>query len=555
MQKRIYVSLFFLVFFLSKISVVLSKDDGQRHGEDSDSMNKYNYIYRPNADNGIHNNLRPSSYIDMEHIAKGRDNTSGLRENELFDIQNDENSNMGPDQEKVITLSDKIYIDKIKNIIEYRKWRAKSKYRSPAKQPEEDMFVEGYIPIKRRDDNLLPHEKAEKDFEEIIQKYVDLENKLQKQKELEEPERRKKEIEDEGRRRKDIEEENRKKKELKDAQRKKEDMEYQEIMKKYIEEEEKMKKKLDDEQKRQKDLEDTNRKENYEEQSYKKLEDLELENIDTKINNNDTYDVENGFNDDNKLYTKINKIVSQVSQNNELYVNIMKYITLVYTSHVDIKQDDFTNGSISIFLTFENPKIGNDLANINISFFASEQRTGTNEVAEARSNYLTNYNMNELLEDNASGRLLSQDEYIKELVKYNHSISSSNKENLKNENYDVNMNISKILQYIIDNDINLVDNFITFNRTNEQEVTISKLDDFLHECSKVKPEDIKKDEIQKIIKTINKKEQIIKEVKNSLIKKDIEKCKLYTTILMFGSSIYSSIKYFFLLMLFVIYIL
>lgn len=54
------------------------------------------------------------------------------------------------------------------------------------------------------------------------------------------------------------------------------------------------------------------------------------------------------------------------------------------------------------------------------------------------------------------------------------------------------MNISKILQYIIDNDINLVDNFITFNRTNEQEVTISKLDDFLHECSKVKPEDIKK---------------------------------------------------------------
>lgn len=505
MQKRIYVSLFFLVFFLSKISVVLSKDDGQRHGEDSDSMNKYNYIYRPNADNGIHNNLRPSSYIDMEHIAKGRDNTSGLRENELFDIQNDENSNMGPDQEKVITLSDKIYIDKIKNIIEYRKWRAKSKYRSPAKQPEEDMFVEGYIPIKRRDDNLLPHEKAEKDFEEIIQKYVDLENKLQKQKELEEAERRKK--------------------------------------------------KLDDEQKRQKDLEDTNRKENDEEQSYKKLEDLELENIDTKINNNDTYDVENGFNDDNKLYTKINKIVSQVSQNNELYVNIMKYITLVYTSHVDIKQDDFTNGSISIFLTFENPKMGNDLANINISFFASEQRTGTNEVAEARSNYLTNYNMNELLEDNASGRLLSQDEYIKKLVKYNHSISSSNKENLKNENYDVNMNISKILQYIIDNDINLVDNFITFNRTNEQEVTISKLDDFLHECSKVKPEDIKKDEIQKIIKTINKKEQIIKEVKNSLIKKDIEKCKLYTTILMFGSSIYSSIKYFFLLMLFVIYIL
>ncbi|KOB85643.1 hypothetical protein PFDG_01046 [Plasmodium falciparum Dd2] len=169
--------------------------------------------------------------------------------------------------------------------------------------------------------------------------------------------------------------------------------------------------------------------------------------------------------------------------------------------------------------------MGNDLANINISFFASEQRTGTNEVAEARSNYLTNYNMNELLEDNASGRLLSQDEYIKELVKYNHSISSSNKENLKNENYDVNMNISKILQYIIDNDINLVDNFITFNRTNEQEVTISKLDDFLHECSKVKPEDIKKDKIQKIIKTINKKEQIIKEVKNSLIKKDIEKCK------------------------------
>ncbi|CDO63386.1 conserved Plasmodium protein, unknown function [Plasmodium reichenowi] len=537
MQKRIYVSLFFLVFFLSKTSVVLSKDDGQLHGKDSDSMNKYNYIYRPNADNGIHNNLRPSSYIDMEHIAKGRDNTSGLRENELFDIQNDENSNMVPDDEKVITLSDKIYSDKIKRIIEYRKWRAQSKYRSPAKIPEEDMFVEGYKPIKRRDDNLLPYEKDEKDFEETIQKYVDLENKLQKQKELEEAERRKKEIEDEERRRKDIEEENRKKKELEDAKRKKKDMEYQEMMKKYIEEEEKMKKKLD------------------EEQSYKKLENLELENMNTKINNDDMYDVENGFNDDNKLYTKINKIVSQVSQNNELYVNIMKYITLVYTSHVDIKQDNFTNGSISIFLTFENPKMGNDLANINISFFASEQTTSTNEVAEARSNYLTNYNMNALLEDNASGRLLSQDEYIKELVRYSHSINSSNKENLNNENYDVNMNISKILQYIIDNDINLVDNFITFNRTNEEEVTISKLDDFLHECSKVNPGDINKDEIQKIIKTINKKEQIIKEVKNSLIKKDIEKCKLYTTILMFGSSIYSSIKYFFLLMLFVIYIL
>ncbi|CAC9696277.1 conserved Plasmodium protein, unknown function [Plasmodium sp. DRC-Itaito] len=545
MQKRICVSLFFLVFFSSKFSVVLSKDDDQRHGKDSDSMNKYNDIYRPNADNGIHNNLRPSLYIDMENLAKGRNNTSDLRENELFNIQNDANSNMRPDDEKVITLSDKIYTDKIKNTIEYRKWRAQSKFRPPAKEPEEDMFVEGYIPIKRTDDNLLPHKKDEKDFEETLQKYVELENELQKKKELEEAERRKKEIEDEERKRKDIEEEIRKKKELEDAKRKKEEIEYNE----------RMKKKLDDEQKRQKDLEETNRKENDMEQSYTKLEDLELENMDTRINNNDTYDVEHGFNDDNKLYTKINKIVSQVSQNNELYVNIMKYITLMYTSHVDIRQENFTNGSISIFLTFENPKMGNDIANISISFFASEQTNGTNEVAEARSNYLTNYNMNALLEDNASGKLLSQDEYIKELVKYNHSINSSNKENIKNENYDINMNISKILQYVVDNDINLVDNFITFNRTNEEEVTISKLEDFLNECSKVKSEDITKKEIQKIKKTLNNKEQIIKEVKNSLIKKDIEKCKLYSTILMFGSSIYSSIKYFFLLMLFIIYIL
>ncbi|SOV74740.1 conserved Plasmodium protein, unknown function [Plasmodium sp. gorilla clade G3] len=545
MQKRIYVSLFFLVFFSSKNSVVLSKDDDQRHGKDSDSMNKYNDIYRPNADNGIHNNLRPSSYIDMEDLAKGRDTGSDLRENELFNIQNDANSNTGTDDEKVITLSDKIYTDKIKNIIEYRRWRAQSKFRPPAKDPEEDMFVEGYKPIKRTDDNLLPQKKDEKDFEETLQKYVNLENELQKQKELEEAERRKKEIEDEERRRKDIEEAKRKKKELEDAKRKKEEIEY----------EERMRKKLDDEQKRQKELEEANKKEKDMEQSYKNLEDMELENMDTKINNNDTYDVEHEFNDDNKLYTKINKIVSQVSQNNELYVNIMKYITLMYTSHVDIRKENFTNGSISIFLTFENPKMGNDIANISISFFASEQTTGTNEAAEARSNYLTNYNINELLEDNVYGKLLSQDEYIKELVKYNHSINSSNKENIKNENYDINMNISKILQYVIDNDINIADNFITFNRTNEGEVTISKLDDFLNECSKVKSDDIKKEEIKKIKKTLNNKEQIIKEVKNSLIKKDIEKCKLYTTILMFGSSIYSSIKYFFLLMLFVIYIL
>ncbi|SOV12351.1 conserved Plasmodium protein, unknown function [Plasmodium gaboni] len=545
MQKLIYVSLFFLVFFPSKFPVVLSKDDDQRHGMDSYSMNKYNDIYRPNADNGIHNNLRPSPYSDIEDLAKGRDNASDFRENELFNIQNDASSNTGTNDEKVITLSDKIYTDKIKNTIEYRKWRAQSKFRPPPRDPEEDMFVEGYKPIKRTDDNLLPHKKEKQDFEEQIQKYVDLENELQKQKELEEAERRKKEIEDEERKRKDIEEEERKKKELRDAQRKKEEIEF----------EERMKKKLDDEQKRQKDLEEINKKENDMQGTYKKLEDLELDNMDMKIDNNDTYDIEHLVNDDNKLYTKINRIVSEVSRSNELYVNIMKYITLMYTYHVDIRKENFTNGSISIFLTFENPKMGNDLANINISFFASEQTTDTNEVAEVRSNYFTNYNMNELLEDNESGKLLSQDEYIKELVKYSHWFNSSNKENLKNKNYDMNTNISKTLQYVIDNNINLADNFITFNRTNEGEVTISKLDDFLNECSKVKSEDIKKEEIKKIMKNLKRKEQIIQEVKNSLIKKDIEKCKLYTTILMFGSSIYSSIKYFFLLMLFVIYIL
>ncbi|KJP88109.1 hypothetical protein AK88_02223 [Plasmodium fragile] len=279
-----------------------------------------------------------------------------------------------------------------------------------------------------------------------------------------------------------------------------------------------------------------------------------------------------------RLNDKIATMTTIFAVHPSKYIGSVKELFHLYNNNIDITKNGFTNGSISLHIEFNKHTSSEDVAKLNTVFYARAVNEDDMNVEIADGANLIDLKVDELLRENASANGL-------------HIVSSGGSGG--NVTSDPSANV---YQAIKDSQLDATKLFITLNKEGEDKLSVSKLDDFLGECLKgaqdaltqANAADKKKkkkagnlqnaDEVsgsqatrsqtssgetssnppsskqEKAKKHKKTRKALMNEFKQSVISKDMERCKESAKLLMASSTI-STLMYLFVLIALSVYLL
>ncbi|SBT38127.1 hypothetical protein, conserved [Plasmodium ovale wallikeri] len=286
-----------------------------------------------------------------------------------------------------------------------------------------------------------------------------------------------------------------------------------------------------------------------------------------------------------ELYDKMGKMSLSFSKNISSHISFVNDLFHLYNSNIDISSDNFKHGSIAVFLTFgKYEQNAHNYGNLHITFFSSVAKINGPGDESGKSEFNIKYNLGELLEKKKpenefppitefEGRAditedagQNEDELLGDLSE-THDISEE-MEALSKEPVE----FSNICHSIYESNIDSKKNFFTVDKVSETEFAVSKLEDFLNACMKVETAETEADKKKKRGNAqtgIDKNEQaggqaseqisgqtngqtntqenasdtrkpnqiLLKELKQSLINKNLAACKEAYKLLMANSTV------------------
>ncbi|ANQ09005.1 Uncharacterized protein PCOAH_00034820 [Plasmodium coatneyi] len=264
------------------------------------------------------------------------------------------------------------------------------------------------------------------------------------------------------------------------------------------------------------------------------------------------------------LNEKMKVLTTIFSTHKSMYIGSMKELFLLYSSNIDIKKNGFTYGSISLHMQFDKHTSSQDIAMLNTVFYARTVNEENQHVEIADAAELIDLNVDELLRENTP----TSDLDIPSFGTRSGIVTSDDPIN--------------VYQVIKDSQLDATKLFITLNKEGEDKFSVTKLDDFLGECLKAAQEALVQadasDKKKKKAANLQSSDQangsqtsgsqasgsqasstqrnaqepkknrktLMDEFKQSLVSKDMAKCKESAKLLMANSTV-SSLMYLFVL--------
>ncbi|CRG93778.1 conserved Plasmodium protein, unknown function [Plasmodium gallinaceum] len=265
-------------------------------------------------------------------------------------------------------------------------------------------------------------------------------------------------------------------------------------------------------------------------------------------------------------YIKFIEMSNELSTKHDFYDEFVENLFSVYNSYFNITNDNFNVGSISLFLSFKKSEKELSIADFHLSLYGNIKNNnglGSTHLATRHDVKLNLYELilqNKINYPNLPGKkvIKCDNAGTKEL----HEDKTGDSEDTKSKSdYSNDDNVCNAIHR---SNINPMGEFFTLNRSND-ELYVSGLYDFLDKCfikstkntndeeqknsEKKDDEDEDEDEDKEA-----KKDRLFGELKESIVNKDLEKCKMSFETLKAYSSGFSHILSFFTLMIIIIYI-
>ncbi|GAW81827.1 hypothetical protein, conserved [Plasmodium gonderi] len=252
------------------------------------------------------------------------------------------------------------------------------------------------------------------------------------------------------------------------------------------------------------------------------------------------------------LNNKMSALVNLYSTQPPKFTLYMQELFQLYNTYINIKNDNFSFGSISLHFRFHKYENEDDVASLSTVFYATKQKDETHSnVEEAKGDLTIHYNVQSLLEKKDLGKTAAITPIQSKIIRNDNDSSIP----------------TYVCQAIYESNIDTTKHFITLDKVSEDEFSVSKLDDFLGKCLKGAQEEIlakgdKKRETNgnlqsgnaKVAKTSGKvndskkkkktRKDYLNQFNESIVKKDIAACKDAAKLLM-ANSVASSLMYIF----------
>ncbi|CAA9989128.1 conserved Plasmodium protein, unknown function [Plasmodium knowlesi strain H] len=260
------------------------------------------------------------------------------------------------------------------------------------------------------------------------------------------------------------------------------------------------------------------------------------------------------------LNEKIELLTTTYASNPPKYVSSMRELFRLYNSNIDITKNGFTNGSISLHMNFNKHTSSEDIGSMNTMFYARTINEDNDNVEIADGSYLIELNVDELLRENKDANGLDNASFGTRIGEDVISGDSTN-----------------VCKAIKGSELDATKLFITVNKEGEDKFSVSKLDDFLGECLKAAQDALaqrnasdkkkKKDgnlqsvdpvsgseasgsqassSQNRVQKPKKNRKALMDDFKESLVSKDMARCKASAKLLMANSTV-SSLMYLFVL--------
>ncbi|SBS85332.1 conserved Plasmodium protein, unknown function [Plasmodium ovale] len=301
--------------------------------------------------------------------------------------------------------------------------------------------------------------------------------------------------------------------------------------------------------------------------------------------NKESEHIEKYVSDDKyELYDKMGKMSLSFSKNISSHISFVNDLFYLYNSNIDISSDNFKHGSIAVFLTFgKYEENAHNYGNLHITFFSSVAKINEPGDESGKSEFNIKYNIGELLEKKKPENKPPTTTEFKRRAGITENAGQSEDESLGDllETHDTSEKVeelskepvefSNICHSIYESNIDSKKNFFTVDKVSETEFAVSKLEDFLNACMKVETAEREADKKKKRGSAqtgIDKNEQadehtrgqisgqtngrtntqenasdeskpnktLLKELKQSLINKDLAACKEAYKLLMANST-------------------
>ncbi|ANQ09110.1 Uncharacterized protein PCOAH_00034880 [Plasmodium coatneyi] len=259
------------------------------------------------------------------------------------------------------------------------------------------------------------------------------------------------------------------------------------------------------------------------------------------------------------VHDQIAKVTTIYASNEYKYLSPMKELFLLYNSMIDIQNEGFNYGSISLEMELPDRRGSDDFAVLRTIFYARRKNQVSKEFEHGSGEHISSFNLTELLREK---------KFVEDLEK----VSFGTRSGIVTSDDPIN-----VYQAIKDSQLDATKLFITLNKEGEDKYSVSKLDDFLGECLKAAQEALEQadasnkkkkeggnlqgddpvsgsqaSESQVSSTQRNAQEPkknrkaLMDEFKQSLVSKDMAKCKESAKLLMANSTV-SSLMYLFVL--------
>ncbi|CRH00936.1 conserved Plasmodium protein, unknown function [Plasmodium relictum] len=253
-------------------------------------------------------------------------------------------------------------------------------------------------------------------------------------------------------------------------------------------------------------------------------------------------------------YDKFLQMSNKLSKEYHFYDSFIEHFFSIYNSYVNIEDNNYHSVSVSVNFHFRRHGEDMNFSDLNVNAFGYINKGNTDGGARLGIHIKTELDLKKIISNNRTrtaspNSLPGSQGYIESVD------DELNQEDEHNRTYlppDLAIP-NKACEAISESNINLKENFFTLNEINNK-LSVSKLQDFMDKCFKKGTNETetksKSNEKTKQTKSID---DLMKDLKDSLVTKNMAKCKLSFNAIKNYSSGFSNVISLFTLMVIIIY--